>query len=381
MSAKPLTPPPSHPDLDIISAETGFARHLQVDVVRFRHRLFAGGWSDERVFDVVRRGAAVAVLLYDPDRDSIVLVEQFRLAALYGGRSPWQIENVAGLIDTENETPEEVARREIREESNLEPLGDADPDPAHPAGQRHARRGDLALLRPRRFAQRRRSLRPRRRARGHPRHRQDAARGRSDARCRRDRERSYAGRAVLAATPSRPPAPRVVRRCGTTITRWHNPGDHRLRPRHRRCLPLFLPDLAGQILRQPVRKVFPSRPLSARHSLGLSDRTCANAAESSCSILSARCRWPASPGRRSIISPASKNSATRSGMSRITAPTRTIPASAASSPNAATTSPICATRWSGTVSPDAGPIGMRSTISGTGCRARRCIAAMKRPTR
>jgi ADP-ribose pyrophosphatase len=120
---RPLSPPPSHPDLEILDAETGFARHIRVDVVRFRHRLFAGGWSDERVFDVVRRGEAVAVLLYDPDRDSVVLVEQFRLAALYGGRSPWQIENVAGLIDTEHETPEEVALRETREESNLEPLG------------------------------------------------------------------------------------------------------------------------------------------------------------------------------------------------------------------------------------------------------------------
>jgi ADP-ribose pyrophosphatase len=129
MSAKPPTPspPPSHPDLDIIGAETGFSRHLRVDVVRFRHRLFAGGWSGERVFDIVRRGGAVAVLLYDPDRDSVVLVEQFRLAALYGGRPPWQVENVAGLIDADGETPEEVARREIREESNLEPLGELIP--------------------------------------------------------------------------------------------------------------------------------------------------------------------------------------------------------------------------------------------------------------
>jgi ADP-ribose pyrophosphatase len=125
MSAPPhlSAPPPSHPDLDIIDAQTGFARHIQVDVVRFRHRLFAGGWSGERVFDIIRRGAAVAVLLYDPERDSIVLVEQFRLAALYGGRSPWQIENVAGLIDADNETPEEVALREVHEESNLVPLG------------------------------------------------------------------------------------------------------------------------------------------------------------------------------------------------------------------------------------------------------------------
>jgi ADP-ribose diphosphatase len=113
---------PAHPDVEILGVETGFARHLAVDVVRFRHRLFAGGWSGERVFDIVRRGAAAAVLLYDPDRDSVVLIEQFRLAALFAGRSPWQVEAVAGLVDTD-ETPEEVARREAREEANLDPLG------------------------------------------------------------------------------------------------------------------------------------------------------------------------------------------------------------------------------------------------------------------
>jgi ADP-ribose pyrophosphatase len=114
--------PPEHPDVEILGAETGFARHLKVEVVRFRHRRFAGGWSDERVFDVVRRGAAVGAVLYDPERDSVVLVEQFRVAALYAGRSPWQVEAVAGLVDTD-ETPEEVARREVREEAGIEPIG------------------------------------------------------------------------------------------------------------------------------------------------------------------------------------------------------------------------------------------------------------------
>ena len=61
-------------------------------------------------------------------------------------------------------------------------------------------------------------------------------------------------------------------------------------------------------------------------------------------------------------------------MSRITAPIRTIRASTASSSIATTTSRICARRWSGTAWPDAGPIGTRSTMSGTACRARRCIA-------
>src|SRR5207245_7019047 len=102
MPIKPydLPPTPAHPDIEIVETKIAFARHLRLDVVRFRHRLFAGGWSGERVFDVVRRGGAVAVVLYDPDRDSVVLVEQFRLAALYGERSPWQIEGVAGLGDT-----------------------------------------------------------------------------------------------------------------------------------------------------------------------------------------------------------------------------------------------------------------------------------------
>ena len=114
--------PPSHPDVEILNTEIGFARHLRVEIVRFRHRLFAGGWSGERVFDVVRRGPAVGVLLYDPERDSVVLIEQFRVAALYAGRSPWQIEAVAGLVDTD-ETPATVARREACEEANLDPIG------------------------------------------------------------------------------------------------------------------------------------------------------------------------------------------------------------------------------------------------------------------
>jgi ADP-ribose pyrophosphatase len=118
----PPTGPPPHPDLVVAKSEIGFQRHLRVDVVHFRHRRFDGGWTGERVFDIVRRGGAVAVLLYDPDLDRVVLIEQFRLAALCGGRSPWQVEAVAGLVDTD-ETPEEVGRREVREEADLEPIG------------------------------------------------------------------------------------------------------------------------------------------------------------------------------------------------------------------------------------------------------------------
>src|SRR5204862_7260863 len=105
------TPPPlpSHADVRLEGIDTPFSRFLRIDVVRFRHKLFAGEWSGERVYDVLRRGEAVAIILYDPERDSVALVEQFRLPALYAGLSPWQIEPVAGLVD-EDESYEAGAR-------------------------------------------------------------------------------------------------------------------------------------------------------------------------------------------------------------------------------------------------------------------------------
>ena len=118
--------PPPHPDLRFEKAETGFARFLRMDVVHFRHRLYSGAWSGERVYDLVRRGDAVAILLYDPEREAVVLVEQYRLAPAYAGMSPWQLETVAGLVDGD-EAYEAVARRETREEAGLDPIGELIP--------------------------------------------------------------------------------------------------------------------------------------------------------------------------------------------------------------------------------------------------------------
>ena len=112
----------AHPDVALTGAETAFEGFLRLDVCRFRHRLFSGDWSELRSYDVLRRGAAVAIVLYDPDRDTVVLVEQFRLPALLAGHSPWQIEATAGLVG-EDEAPEAVAIRETREETGLILIG------------------------------------------------------------------------------------------------------------------------------------------------------------------------------------------------------------------------------------------------------------------
>ena len=123
MSEQVPTKAVAHPDAEIIDAANVFARYLRIDTFRFRHRLFSGEWSAVRSYDVLRRGRAVAIVLYDPDRDSVVLVEQFRLPALLAGSSPWQLEAAAGVIDTD-ETPEAVAIRETREETGLGLIGE-----------------------------------------------------------------------------------------------------------------------------------------------------------------------------------------------------------------------------------------------------------------
>ena len=59
---------PTHPDVEIAEAAIAFERFLRVDTFRFRHRLFSGEWSAVRSYDVLRRGQAVAIVLYDPDK-------------------------------------------------------------------------------------------------------------------------------------------------------------------------------------------------------------------------------------------------------------------------------------------------------------------------
>lgn len=87
--------------------------------LRVRHTLFRGGWSQELVRELFYRGACVAVLLYDPNRDRLVLIEQFRVGALPFKDNPWLLEIVAGAVE-EGESPSQVARREAQEEAGCE---------------------------------------------------------------------------------------------------------------------------------------------------------------------------------------------------------------------------------------------------------------------
>jgi len=111
----------SDPRVEVTEQTAVFSGYFRVDRYRLRHRRFDGGWTGEMTREVFERGHAAAVLPYDPARDVVVLIEQFRIGALAAGLEPWLIETVAGIIEP-GETAEDVVRREAREEAGCEIL-------------------------------------------------------------------------------------------------------------------------------------------------------------------------------------------------------------------------------------------------------------------
>src|SRR5690606_39083886 len=106
-------------DVRIIQRERLFSGCKHRDRCQRRPRIGRGGVGAGIEREPLVRHDAVCVLPYDPQRDEVVLVEQFRMGAMARGDSPWLVETVAGLID-KDEQPEEVARREAVEEAGLE---------------------------------------------------------------------------------------------------------------------------------------------------------------------------------------------------------------------------------------------------------------------
>jgi len=83
------------------------------------HPRFDGSISPELRREVFVATDAAIVLPYDPMRDRVLMVEQFRMGPFgRGDTRPWMLEPVAGRLDA-GETPEQCARRECEEEAGL----------------------------------------------------------------------------------------------------------------------------------------------------------------------------------------------------------------------------------------------------------------------
>ena len=104
-------------DFEITRDELLCQSFYQLRELDISHRRFEGG----RVAitrDLIWRPDAVCLLPYDPWRDQVVLIEQFRIGTIDHPSSPWLLELVAGMVEP-NESIEDVARREAVEEAGL----------------------------------------------------------------------------------------------------------------------------------------------------------------------------------------------------------------------------------------------------------------------
>ncbi len=111
-----------------------YANFFSVEEAELRFRRFDGSMTP-----VVTRASfiatdAVTVLPYDPRRERVMVIEQFRPGPWSrGDANPWSLEPIAGRIDG-GESPEIAARREAGEEaglalSRLVPIGQYYPSP------------------------------------------------------------------------------------------------------------------------------------------------------------------------------------------------------------------------------------------------------------
>lgn len=97
----------------ILKKEKIYQGFFELSKVHVEHDKYDGTKVTKQV-EIFERGDACAIVLYEKDTDSILLVEQFRFPTTQND-SGWLIELVAGMID-KGESPITSTKREIEEE-------------------------------------------------------------------------------------------------------------------------------------------------------------------------------------------------------------------------------------------------------------------------
>lgn len=124
----------SRADVTTVQKRIPYSHFYTVEEYDLQHRQFSGKTSPEMERAVFVACDVAIVLPYDPVRDCVLLVEQFRIGAYArGGNQPWLLEPVAGHVDI-GETPAQAARRETLEEAGVNltsviPISQAYPSP------------------------------------------------------------------------------------------------------------------------------------------------------------------------------------------------------------------------------------------------------------
>lgn len=114
-------------DVKILGRESCYSGFFELQAIELQHSQFAGGASAPIRRELIRKGSAAAAILYDPELDSIVMVEQFRIGAYAAhveqqgkpDEHAWTLELVAGFVEP-GESPQQVIHREAMEEAGCE---------------------------------------------------------------------------------------------------------------------------------------------------------------------------------------------------------------------------------------------------------------------
>lgn len=97
-----------------------YADFFAVEEHHLSFRRFDGTHSPEVKRAVFSAADAAILLPYDPVRDRVMVIEQFRAGPYArGDLAPWPLEPIAGRVDP-GETPEQAAQREAVEEAGLD---------------------------------------------------------------------------------------------------------------------------------------------------------------------------------------------------------------------------------------------------------------------
>jgi nudix-type nucleoside diphosphatase (YffH/AdpP family) len=104
--------------VEIDRKTTLFDDFFRIEEARLRYERFDGTMTDVVRRLSFERGDSVAVVLYNPASQHLLLVNQFKYPA-YAKGPGWVTETMAGMID-EGEDPESAARREILEETGYQ---------------------------------------------------------------------------------------------------------------------------------------------------------------------------------------------------------------------------------------------------------------------
>ena len=103
----------------ILNKQNLYSGFFSLNKYEFIHQKHNGDWTD-KIQREVFSGAHVSTLLpYDPIRNEIILIQQFRAGVLSRYDDDYLYEIVAGIID-EGENAEDTAKRECLEETGCE---------------------------------------------------------------------------------------------------------------------------------------------------------------------------------------------------------------------------------------------------------------------